>query len=773
MIVKLRFFFTLCLFACVSFSMASPALRYPFSIRLSSGEEVVVVKCGDEHRHWMQTQEGEQLILGDETSGYRIATAEEKEAFFSSPATAKVRKISAVDKFTPVFPTTGKMRSLVILANFADVKMQSPTANDDFQRMMTETGYGDLGGTGSARDYYIENSMGVFQPQFDVVGPVTLPNGYAYYGENDKTGEDMHAEQMIIDACRAVDDVVDFTEYDYNNDGYIDNVFVFYAGYGEATYSDPNTVWPHSWDIVESTSIPIMFDGKRLNHYACTNELDKHGVMDGIGTFVHEFGHVLGLPDFYPTTGSVSAFTPNIWSVMDEGEYNNNSRTPPYFTAVERYLLGWLVPVEVLAEGCSVAINPIANNEAYIIHTANRNEYFLLENRQQVGWDAYIPGHGMLVWHIDYDAYLWEKNRVNNVATHQYCDIVEADNIQSTGTKNGDTFPGASNVTAFTAETSPAFVDWKGNDVGVPLTNIREEDGMIFFDAAGGGAPLEPMRYIQPVAEEASEVTSTSFLAKWQSVEDIDGYRVGVCSIRKSEPKTDIATMTGGIAAITGKWTTNVTSTYNNASYAGESTPSLRMQRESDKVECHHENIAGISFWCRGSSVKAGTVVEIEWLTDGSKLLGKDTYELTATGTTVKFDAPDAGRESVGIVRITYRPAEGSGSLAIDDIAVTYADNIYELMGSETDVIEPKMTITGLTPDTDYAYYVVAVKGEMTSRKSEYVTLHTLTIEEDNGVEMVETAADANSAIYNLSGQRVLSPRSATIYIRNGKKYTY
>lgn len=158
-------------------------------------------------------------------------------------------------------------------------------------------------------------------------------------------------------------------------------------------------------------------------------------------------------------------------------------------------------------------------------------------------------------------------------------------------------------------------------------------------------------------------------------------------------------------------------------------------------------------------------MVEIEWLTDGSKLLGKDTYELTATGTTVKFDAPDAGCESVGIVRITYRPAAGSGSLAIDDIAVTYADNIYELMGSEIDTVEPKATITGLTPDTDYAYYVVAVKGEMTSRKSEYVTLHTL-INADgdvNGDGMVNVFDIVATADYVLSGSADIDKNSADV----------
>ena len=228
------------------------------------------------------------------------------------------------------FPTKGEVRGMVILVEYTDLAFTVPNARQEFSDMLNKEGYSNFGGTGSARDWFVEQSSGQFKPTFDVYGPVRLPHPMAYYGENGSNGDDLRAHEMLIDACDILDDEVDFTQYDVDGDGWIDNVFIFYAGYGENLgYGAPaEAVWPHSWDLREATNIPYMHDGVRLNHYACTNEIDLDDKMDGIGTFVHEFSHVLGLPDLY-ATGNSSAFTPGAWNVMDEGPYNNGSRTPP------------------------------------------------------------------------------------------------------------------------------------------------------------------------------------------------------------------------------------------------------------------------------------------------------------------------------------------------------------------------------------------------------------------------------------------------------------
>ncbi len=271
------------------------------------------------------------------------------------------------------FPSMGEQRSLVILVEFADVSMTLDNPHDYFSRMLNESGFSDWGGTGSARDYFIECSNGQFSPQFDVYGPVTLPNKMAYYGANSADGNDRRPAQMIADACAALDDEIDFSLYDLDKDGSIDNVFVFYAGEGEAAGGAPETIWPHSWYVTAGLMRDQLFDGVLLDRYACSCEwvvLDKKGRPDGVGTFIHEFSHVLGLPDLY-STGYSTCFTPDTWSTLDGGAYNNEGCTPPLYSAFERYALGWLKPFDMTASA-SVTLNPIGNNEAGIFITEDK-----------------------------------------------------------------------------------------------------------------------------------------------------------------------------------------------------------------------------------------------------------------------------------------------------------------------------------------------------------------------------------------------------------------
>ena len=383
------------------------------------------------------------------------------------------------------YPTTGVQKGLVILVEYTNKKFTVENPREAFDRMMNEKDYSENGGTGSARDYFIASSNSQFQPEFDVYGPIQLAHAMSYYGANDAYGNDKAPEEMVIEACQQLDDVIDFKEYDRDNDGQIDNVYVFYAGFGEATGGSSSTVWPHSSDIYDEKLKDIELDGVRLNHYACSNELDQKKQMVGIGTFCHEFSHVLGLPDLYSTDYYVPSFTPDSWILMDRGPYNNNGKTPPYYSIYERYALGWITPQEI-GKPADIKLDNISKNVGYIIKTDNENEYFLLENRQQEGWDKYIPGHGMLIWHIDYNQEVWDLNAVNNIPSHQYVDIEEADAIQTDETRAGDTFPGTSNVTSFTDDTNPSMKTWKGNGLNKPITDIEEKDGIIRFKISGG-----------------------------------------------------------------------------------------------------------------------------------------------------------------------------------------------------------------------------------------------------------------------------------------------
>ncbi|MCM1504109.1 MAG: M6 family metalloprotease domain-containing protein [Muribaculum sp.] len=432
------------------------------------------------------------------------------------------------------FPSTGEQKGLVILVQYSDLSFSTENPHSYFSRMVNEEGFSDYGGTGSARDYYLECSGGLFSPTFDVFGPVTLPQTREFYGANNSAGKDLNPGQMILDACALLDNDIDFTQYDRDGDGYVDNVFVFYAGMGEASGGGAESIWPHSWTLEQALGYIPELDGLKVNRYACANEW-QGSRPDGVGTFVHEFSHVMGLPDLY-ATATTGAFTPGRWSVMDYGPYNNDGCTPPLFSAFERNALGWLDPVEI-KEPKSATLNAIGNNEAYIIKCGRDSEYFILENRQNTGWDTYLPGHGMLIWHIDYAPSVWDANKVNNLPDHQYVDIEEADGTKSEESRGGDAFPGTARITSFTDDTTPSMVTWTGTRLGLPITNIAESaDGIITFDVAGGRPEFPPVTVNPP-----ADVTPESFMASWSATDHACSYQLSVYSQAGPDaPKTYI-----------------------------------------------------------------------------------------------------------------------------------------------------------------------------------------------------------------------------------------
>ncbi len=429
-----------------------------------------------------------------------------------------------------LFPHDGSPRALVILAQYSGSapteKFQVPEPHEYFHDFLNKEGFSQHRGTGSVRDFFIASSAGKFTPDFDVYGPVTLPHNCSYYGANDVWGNDKNVGELVYDACSLLDDEINFADYDLNGDGYVDNVYIIYAGRGEASGGASSTIWPHRWKMTYAYGSTPVFDGVKIQDYGCCNEWED-GIPDGIGTFCHEFSHVMGLPDLYSTDYNYSSvfITPGSWSVLDYGPYNNNGRTPPVYSAFERNAMGWIDPI-VIDDATSITLpNLHDNNVACIIPTTNPNEFFLLENRQQVGWDLYLPGHGMLVWHIDFNRSVWESNTVNNNAYHQYVDIEEANGLQDNSDYEimaGYPFPGTSRATSFTNDTKPSMRTWANVDLGLPITDISEKFGIITFDVAGGKVEMDA-----PVAV-ASDPTGNSFTLSWESVPQATSYLVNV-----------------------------------------------------------------------------------------------------------------------------------------------------------------------------------------------------------------------------------------------------
>lgn len=474
------------------------------SVTMADGSQRELTIVGDEHFHYYLSESGEPMIMSGDSlkavtaDNLGMVSDERRQRLRPTPAiltsdgesTASAPKRYGLFPYAN-FPTTGEQKSLVILVQYNNLDFITPDPFEHFNRLLNEEGFSDNGATGSARDYFVENSNGKFLPEFDVYGPVTLSQSMSYYGGNDSWGNDKRPHEMVIEACRLLDDEIDFTQYDRNGDGIIDNVFIFYAGRGEATGGGANTIWPHSASLTDwAVDPPVTLDGVKLDSYGCTNEWEsKHPC--NIGTFCHEFAHILGLPDLYATSYT-TAFTPGDWSMLDSGPYNNDGMTPPAMSVFERYALGWNDPLVINAPvDDTVTLQAItAGGDGAIIRCDDEGEFFLLENRRQEGWDQYIPGHGMLIWHVDYVDRVWNENIVNNKSTHQYVDLEEADNKRTASTRDGDSFPGAAGITEFSDFTSPGMVTWDGRKMGLALTDITEtDDGLITFRVVASSDP--------------------------------------------------------------------------------------------------------------------------------------------------------------------------------------------------------------------------------------------------------------------------------------------
>lgn len=424
-----------------------------------------------------------KLIYGDE---YSLLSAHQdlKVSKFNIESRGGARAVGTGEpKYrysTSVFPTIGQPHSLVILVEYPDFGFNVENPVEYYNDFLNGEDFIRDGGTGSCRQYYIENSSGQFKPTFDVYGPVPLKNDRKYYGG----GLEDNACQMVVEAVKYLDDIVDFSQYDHNGDGYVDSVYIIYSDKGEADGGPRESVWPYSWEL-EEENIYLTADGVKFNIYGCSNELKSNDTMDGIGTFTHEFGHVLGLPDLYNTDNTGDYNTPGNWSLMDNGSYNNGSRTPCNLSSFERYSLGWLAPSEIVKSGNYTLDELASSNHAYIMTSdQKKDEFFIMEYRKLEGWDRYLPASGMLIWHIDFVQKEWDENTPNNNRKHNYVDLVRADDSKTLSTVAGDPFPGSEGVTSFGINTSPALKTWNGNPLNVTsISDIHEDGGRICFSA--------------------------------------------------------------------------------------------------------------------------------------------------------------------------------------------------------------------------------------------------------------------------------------------------
>ena len=470
-------------------TFAVPAYRGWQTKSQPDGTTIQVRLIGDEFHHYWQDQAG-NVVKCDSLGYWRVVESQ------PTPATIKARRQASAMLQSRPKKAVGSVnlapRGLVILVNFSNSKFANNQAA--MNELMNSDNYTYNGATGSVSKFFSDQSGGQYKPDFDVIGPVTLANTVAHYGANDSEGNDVLPGDMVVEACSIANaqHAVDFTRYDNDSDGYVDFVYLIYAGKGEADGGAANTIWPHSWDVYSAAAsgyasfsksqyyARATFDGKRVLNYACSGEIDgQTGARAGIGTIVHEYSHVIGLPDLYDIDygqNYENKATPGAWHVMDGGSYNNDGKTPPNYTIYDKYFLGWKTPINpgATAQNLSLIANGQSGYQGYQIASSNSllaatstDPVYYIENRQQSGWDAYLPGHGLVIWKIMYDQSVWNDNAPNATPGKLRYAVVSASGATTKIGTAADPFPGTKKVTS-----------WRGVN-GKPLLNITEKNGII------------------------------------------------------------------------------------------------------------------------------------------------------------------------------------------------------------------------------------------------------------------------------------------------------
>lgn len=471
---------SMCLFSLAALSVqAIPAKKGIWrTFSLQNGNSLNVELCGDEFLSFWQDADGNRYVEKDQ----KLVPADMKALQNSAVQFRKqagtyvsdVRKAPSKSKKTNF---TGNKRCIILLVQFNDKKFSMDDPKAFYTRVANEKGFNEGNFRGSVSDYFSAQSLGKLNITFDVEGPYTLGN-YAEYGKDQTTSDgqryDVNAQGMISTACAmASASGVDFSPYDWDGDGLVDEVYVIYAGEGQATGGPSDTIWPHKSNL----STPTKFGNTSVYVYACSNEImDSKGNVAGIGAICHEFSHCLGYPDMYDVYYQGN-YGMGHWDLMCSGSYNGNAFLPCGYTAYERMVAGWIEPIELDDDVEVTGMKSISDGgDAYIFYNpGNSNEYYLIENRQQEGWDAGLAASGIMVNHIDYSPLAWSYNVPNStlagVNDHERVTFIPADGNRSNSSESGDPWP-YGNRKNLTNSTTPYCLTYNPNTNGLYKMNI-------------------------------------------------------------------------------------------------------------------------------------------------------------------------------------------------------------------------------------------------------------------------------------------------------------
>lgn len=816
---RMKKFLTTCLLACAALTgtYAAKAITTPFQVTLQDGKTVMAQIHGDEHFHFYTTTSGELIIFENDT--WRMATDADKEQLTKKQKAATARR-KANEKITATrpFPHVGTPKALVIMVDFSDQRFQY--TKNDINKLLNGTEYDasdGYHGYGSAAQYFNDCSNGKFQPKFDIVGPYHLSKSYTVYGKDD---DDISS--LLRDVCTIANKDVDFTQYDSNNDGYVDLVYIIYAGYS-AQWGDaknPNAIWPKS-----GTGDYGTYDGKKVYRYGVNNELAFYPkvwkdmkvaeetfkpYLTGIGVFLHEMSHTMGLPDFYPTVtwSDISKYdnqSMEEWDLMDGGENTFNGFYPTPYTAWERELMGWTEKMDTLKNPANVTLTPLANGGKGLRvmndNDATGNEYYILESITKKGWYAKMPGTGMLVTHINYDASSFSNfNGPNNTAGKPKITVIPANGtiyssyhykegidaqyaMTQKEVKNnwaGNTYPGTGNVTSLT--------NWKPfkGTMSKDITYIvQKSNGDVAF-AFKGGIPVLSFAKSEMTSDGKTAITNTLNI-QYPRTDGKTTYKSSNTAVATVDANGKVTGVDDGTATITATYTySGGTKTATYKVTVKFPVPTLAFTKSEIKTDAK------------------STVTNALNITNGYTD-GKTTYKSSNTAVaTVDANGNVKGvANGTATITATYTYRGGKKTVTatykvtVAIPTITLASSTIKMDGKTT--ATNKVTIKNEWADGKLSYKssntnvaTIDSKGVITAKNNGTATI-TVTYTYNNGktisqsftvtvaipTDITEISADnnddENSSIYTLDGKYAGKSKETLpsgIYIQNGKKFT-
>ena len=811
---KRNILLTLMLALCCMAAKAVPAYPGKRTAMLSNGTQVTLTFRGDEHISFYTDDKGNAYQINakgiaepidfKEVSRIwteRLAKANQHRAEIASRRNAAITRTIGV----PSPGLIGKKKGLVILMEYQDVKFTTENALEEYKNYFNQEGYNHNGMTGSVKDYFKAQSYGQFELDFDVVGPYTASQKMAYYGAHEGDAQDKNPYALIQEGCMKADKEVNFKDYDWDGDGEVDQVFVIYAGFGENYVgADENTIWPHSSYLYLANGASLILDDTKIGTYACSAEIQgtQGTMLSGIGTPCHEFSHCLGLPDFYdvPNNGKAdAAYAMGSWDIMCSGSYNNGSYTPAGYTSHERMFAGWLTPIELKDMTRVNDMKPLAETpEAYILYNeGNKDEYYLLENRQKTGFDAALSGHGLLVLHVDYDKDFWINNRVNANKSHQRLNPIPADNKLTNNSEAGDPFPGTSGVTELTNYTTPAAELFNQNTDGSlfmnkPIDNIKEsEDGLISFVAC------RPELGIPEPGDGVYVEGTNSFKVSWPAVSGATSYELELTEMgtASDDPKEaqmnefnldEMISKSTGLLDISGKL-----GNYGLTNWKGEKlyTSPNKLLIGTSKAKGYLQT----PNWYMTESGELTFVIGCDVFKAGTPVKGKVVFKPFNSGdATSSIVAEEVPFEITGNTKLVFHFASRKEGFRIEirPDAQMYVNYLSLYDGTWTaeqlgiGASAARTTVRRATTVTNYTTETNSYTFENMNTKSRYFYRVRAFGEEGNVSKWSEEKAftfpatgirsviadELRQQTFDLYGRRIETPQKG-LYIRNGKKY--